>query len=479
MLKHGTANNNINKSTIKPIPKNMQKSLSDSNNYRAISKNSIVSKIIDYVIIDLIPDNMTTSDFQFGYKKGFSTSLFSFLVSETIQYYRSRGSNVYMVSLDATKAFDRVQFTKLFNTLIERNICPLIIRLIMNIYLTSSASVKWNSSTSKSFKIFNGVKQGAVISAHLFSLYIDPLLKDLKNSKLGCHFGNLNANAFAYADDVIILAPSCSSLKSLLKICEKYANEFFLSFNPDKCTLLIFADSDYYFNKINIKLCGQSIKNVKSEKHLGHIFQSKPNLINIEPVIKDLRVRTNVIINQFKAISWQAKVKLFLSQCSALYGSQLWSLDDPNLESLYVAWRVCCRKVLGLRQDSRSYILPHLMNSLSIDLMVKKRILNFFLSGINHNSNIISSFFKNVLLNNSSSMLTNINSILSELGIRYNQLFSLNKNDISMMINQKNGVADNRCKDVKELLITRELQCFNVLNYRQLTDIINYVSTHR
>ena len=86
MLRHGTTSQIINKSVIKPIPKNKQKSLSDSNNYRAISKNTIVSKIIDYVIIQLIKDKMSTSAYQFGYKENFSTSLCSFLVSETIQY---------------------------------------------------------------------------------------------------------------------------------------------------------------------------------------------------------------------------------------------------------------------------------------------------------------------------------------------------------------------------------------------------------
>ena len=79
MLRHGTTNQIINKSIIKPIPKNKQKSLSDSNNYRAISKNSIISKIIDYVIIQLINDKMSTSAYQFGYKEKFSTSLCSFL----------------------------------------------------------------------------------------------------------------------------------------------------------------------------------------------------------------------------------------------------------------------------------------------------------------------------------------------------------------------------------------------------------------
>ena len=44
MLKHGTTSQLINKAIIKPIPKDKQKSLSESNNYMAISKNSIISK---------------------------------------------------------------------------------------------------------------------------------------------------------------------------------------------------------------------------------------------------------------------------------------------------------------------------------------------------------------------------------------------------------------------------------------------------
>ena len=98
MLKHGTTNQTINKSVIKPIPKNKSKSLSDSNNYRAISKNTIISKIIDYVLISLIDDKLITSAYQFAYKKSFFTSLCSFLVLETIQYYKSRGANVFMLS---------------------------------------------------------------------------------------------------------------------------------------------------------------------------------------------------------------------------------------------------------------------------------------------------------------------------------------------------------------------------------------------
>ena len=67
MVRHGITNELINKSVIKPIPKCMQKSLSVSANYRAISKNSIISKIIDNIILLQIKDKLITTSYQFAY----------------------------------------------------------------------------------------------------------------------------------------------------------------------------------------------------------------------------------------------------------------------------------------------------------------------------------------------------------------------------------------------------------------------------
>ena len=86
-----------------------------------------------------------------------------------------------------------------------------------------------------------------------------------------------------------------------------YADEFMLQFNPDKCTLLIFSKLNINLDNINITMCGQRIKIVHSEKHLGHDFKSTSyfnfNLISFDSVIRDLKVRTNTIINQLRPVS--------------------------------------------------------------------------------------------------------------------------------------------------------------------------------
>ena len=201
----------------------------------------------------------------------------------------------------------------------------------------STALVKWNNSSATPFKISNGVKQGGVISAPLFALYIDPLLKRLNSSKQGCHIGHLAANAFGYADDVVLLTPSCEALKNMIKICENFAEEYKLNFNPKKCKIIVYSTQKLDINNIDIKISGHKIEIVDSEKHLGHTFQSAHNIINLENVIKDIKVRTNVILNKFRPVAWQAKVTLFQSQCSSLYGCHLWRLDDPAVDELFTA----------------------------------------------------------------------------------------------------------------------------------------------
>ena len=384
MLKHGTASELLNKAIVKPIPKSKIKSLSDSKNYRAISKNCIMSKIIDNVLLNLMGDKISTSTYQFAYKAGFSTSLCSFLVAETISYYRSRGSNVYMVSLDATKAFDRVQYSKLFYKLVNRNVCPLIIRFLLNSYLISKSVVKWNNHISNPFNINNGVKQGAVLSAPLFALYIDDLLLKLNKTRQGCHIGHLCANAFGYADDIVILSPTCKALRFLINICEEYAADHYIKFNPEKCTLQIFSDPDFCSDDVHISISGYIIKHVNRETHLGHLFKNTSNNIDFSDVIKDIRVRGNDITNKFKPISWQGKATLFMSQCSSLYGCHLWNIDDIKIKELCTAWHVSCRRVLGLDSRTRTYLLRHLMKSMSIENIILHRMSCFFLNGLNH-----------------------------------------------------------------------------------------------
>ena len=194
--------------------------MNNSKNYRAITISSLLGKLLDIIILKREGNNLLTNDLQFSYKAGASTTMCSTMVRETISYFNHRGANVYGLVLDATKAFDRINYCKLFNILLERNLCPLTCRLLLHMYTNQTLRVRWGDTYSSEFHVSNGVKQGGVISPILFCVYMDNLISELKSSDVGCYMGGVFAGAFVYADDFKLLAPSIYALKMMVEICK-------------------------------------------------------------------------------------------------------------------------------------------------------------------------------------------------------------------------------------------------------------------
>ena len=114
---------------------------------------------------------------------------------ETLQYYRNSGSNVFSCLLDASKAFDRVHYGKLFNILLSKKLPICIIRMLLDCYVRQESRASWSSYYTDYFTMSNGVKQGRVLFAILFTLYLDKLLIRLKNSNIGCSINGCYAGA--------------------------------------------------------------------------------------------------------------------------------------------------------------------------------------------------------------------------------------------------------------------------------------------
>ena len=72
--------------------------------------------------------------------------------------------NRNVMQLDASKAFDRIKYVKLFKILLDKGLRPLVCRLIYSSYLNQKIRNKWGNSLSQCFKVTDGVKQGAVLS---------------------------------------------------------------------------------------------------------------------------------------------------------------------------------------------------------------------------------------------------------------------------------------------------------------------------
>ena len=79
-LSHGFSPDSTIMATIIPIPKNRKQSLCYSSNYRAIALSSILSKILDCVILNKEGSALCSSHLQFGFNKGVSTTQCTYIV---------------------------------------------------------------------------------------------------------------------------------------------------------------------------------------------------------------------------------------------------------------------------------------------------------------------------------------------------------------------------------------------------------------
>ncbi len=147
-------------------------------------------------------------------KQGLSAGLATSVFLGTIDYVH-KGGSFYPLALDASKAFDRVQYDKLFNLLFDHKMNQLYIRLLMSMYINQKLMVTFNENSSEWFNVTNGVEQGGVLSPTLFGIYIDGMLFQLKESGIGCYIGDVYCGGLGYADDLTLLVPTIKGLKKM------------------------------------------------------------------------------------------------------------------------------------------------------------------------------------------------------------------------------------------------------------------------
>ncbi len=147
------------------------------NSYRPISLLNvdvkILAKILAFRLEVVLPS--ITSEEQTGFIKGrysFSNirTLFNILYSR-----QNSVSSEVVISLDAEKAFDRIEWVYLFRVLKEFGFGEGLISWIRLLYVDPQASVSTNSVNSEYFTLSRGTRQGCPLSPLLFAVAIEPL----------------------------------------------------------------------------------------------------------------------------------------------------------------------------------------------------------------------------------------------------------------------------------------------------------------
>ena len=493
MATHGSVPSEFGISTILPIPKSHNSNSIDSSNFRGIALSSVLCKLLDNIILDKFHDYLCTSDHQFGFKSKSSTNMCTMVLKETLAYYRTNQSSVYCTFLDASKAFDRVHYCKLFRLLINRGLPACIVRLLAVLYTSSQVRVLWAGLVSDYFSISNGVKQGGVISPVLFCVYMDDLLLRLSSAGVGCYLGLNFVGALAYADDIVLLAPTPYAMRKLLQICDTYAAEFDVSFNPDKSKCLVIpAHKRRHMDRAMCNcfffIGNRRIENVDSFSHLGHIITSSmDDTDDIQQRRNSFIGQTNNVLCFFNKLNTSVKLQLFKSYCCSFYGSELWSLDNIQLDNICGAWRKALRRILQLPYKCHSYLLPILSDSLPIFDDICKRSMRFIANCVASPSHLVKSISWHCILFGRQRSFIGSNALFCCERYKWSMIEFINNSSEfnnfpfnSLFYDSLTEMQKNSASFLFELLSIREGHIFlpqSFLSYVQLSDIIDFIST--
>ena len=155
-LTHGTMPKEMLACAFMPLFKGGLKNPDKFDSYRAIAGSSQVLKLLEYVILLIWGDKMTSDILQFGFKKEVSTTQCSWLVMEIANYMVKRGVKVSACFLDFTKAFDMVLFSEMFEKMVNRDIHAVVVRVLVFAYEEQKGWVRLGGKNSETFRLTNG-----------------------------------------------------------------------------------------------------------------------------------------------------------------------------------------------------------------------------------------------------------------------------------------------------------------------------------
>ena len=154
----------------------------------------------------------------------------------------AHGIPVWLVSLDLSKAFDRVHWPTLWNALRAQGISDHMIWMPSKLYEDQSGEVRTKWGSSRNFRITSGVRQGCVLSPRLFSAVLQWAMKGwrrdahLKGFDLGD--GQLALLDLRFADDILLFAKSYAETVSLLHDLTTVLSQVGLILNASKTVVL-------------------------------------------------------------------------------------------------------------------------------------------------------------------------------------------------------------------------------------------------
>ena len=231
------------------------------------------------------------------------------------------------------------------------------------------AWVRWGESKSGIFPIRNGTRQGSIASPVLWAVYCDQLIQELRELGLGAYVAGVYMGVAAYADDLVLLAPSRHAMQKMLDLCEDYADRYNIMFSTDvnpqksksKCIYMV-GKARNLVKPVPLRLCGKDLPWVESATHLGHELHSSGTMEHDAKIARAKYIDQTVEVRQsFSFASPVELVRALEVYTTSYYGSLLWDLQGDGAAQFCNSWSTAVKLAWNCPRATRTYLVQQVL----------------------------------------------------------------------------------------------------------------------
>ena len=221
--------------------------------------------------------------------------------------------------------------------------------------------MRWGETVSDWFSISAGVRQGGILSPVFYCIYVDDLVRILKEAGIGCHVRNTFLSILLYADDMCLIAPSLRGLQRLLNIVERYCKDWDIMLNPKKSKNMQFGKRIERLP--SLILDGQDIVWVEKWSYLGVTLHSH-KLFNccVSDKVKSFYRCSNAILRIEGRSNELVMLRLLEAHCLPIlsYAIEVIHVADRDTQrKLRVAYNSIFRPIFRYRNSESVTELQH------------------------------------------------------------------------------------------------------------------------
>ncbi|XP_073670211.1 uncharacterized protein [Paramisgurnus dabryanus] len=333
---------------IVKIPK--KGTLSNCNNWRGITLLSIPSKILAKIIIQRLSDavDQHLRKEQAGFRKGRGCTDQIFVLRNIIEQCTEWQRQLYINFVDFEKAFDSVHRDSLWRILRAYGIPQDIVLLIQSFYNNFTCKVV---NSDHRFHVKTGVRQGCVMSAFLFNIAIDWVMRRTTEKQTSGLRWTLSYTLedLDFADDLALISHTHQHIQEKTYRINTYAEQIGLRINLQKTEVMILNIP----NPLPVQVNGKNLPMTTEFTYLGSIVRYDGGAdIDIKNLLGKARNALRMLNSVWRSKQYSIKTKLKLYQSCVLsthlYGSECWRITDSDLNKLSVFHTKKLRRIMRI-----------------------------------------------------------------------------------------------------------------------------------